>query len=150
MIALLLALLFPAAAFAVDVPAVVERVSDADTVYVRGQAGAQFVHPDGTAIFVPTSKEIGVRVKGIDAPEIRGRCDRERLKAQEGKRFVERLLPPGTVVRLRGVTGNVYSGRVDAEVVLPDGRNLAEVLLWHPERLVVPSSTKRTEDWCAQ
>lgn len=151
MIAFLLALLLlPSPARAVDIPAIVERVFDADTVVVQGRAGAQLDFPGGATVFVPTSATVGVRVRGIDAPEIRGRCPRERQKAQEGKRFVEALLPPGTVIRLREVTANVYPGRIDAVVVLPDGRTLADVVLGHPGRLAVPSALARTADWCTE
>lgn len=152
MLLLLIFLLYsPALAWAApwDIPAVVSRVYDADTVFILGQAGVQIALPDGTRVFIPTSKEIGVRVMGIDGPELRGsKCPQERALAEEGRDFVKTLLSPGSVIRLQDVKKNVYPGRIDATILLEDGRDLTAILLEHPKRLVVPSTDKRTEDWC--
>jgi micrococcal nuclease len=61
--------------------------------------------------------EGGVRVLGVDTPEIRGECPEESDKALAARDFVRELLV-GELVLLADVQHDKYGGRVDAVVLL--------------------------------
>lgn len=83
----------------------VVRVIDGDTLEVR-----VFLWPGLIA-------EYAVRVRGIDAPEIRGPgCEEERVLGEEAKAWVERFYKPGMFVRLENVDRDPFAGRVVADV----------------------------------
>lgn len=109
---LLVVLLLPA-----EYPARVVRVVDGDTVMVTVQ-----VWPDLQA-------ETSIRILGVDTPELRGKCNEEKKKAQETKAALEKLLPKNSTVRLRNLKPDKYAGRHDADVHLGDGRSVAEILI---------------------
>lgn len=138
--------LLAAPAMAQDIPSpyseyygTVERVIDGDTLDIRID-----LWPGLTAHYA-------VRVRGIDAPELRGAaCPQERLWAEEARAQAERLYPPGTTVRIEDVELDSF-GRAIADVRRwrsdrwlwfaseMVGRNMAEA--WTPEMDDI--------DWCA-
>lgn len=62
---------------------------------------------------------VSVRLRGIDTPELHGPCP---TQAQAAKAMLSRLL--ATVpIRLTDIAHNKYAGRVDATVMLGDGRD---------------------------
>ncbi len=69
-----------------------------------------------------------VRVKGVDTPEIRGKCEAENQKAREARDFVKSLIL-GEVVFLEHVKHGKYAGRVFADVKLEGGGSLAEQII---------------------
>jgi endonuclease YncB( thermonuclease family) len=93
----------PASALRSGHPAEVVRVLDGDTFEARVQ-----VWP-GMQI---TTR---VRLRGIDTPELRARCDDERVKALAARAALARLLAEGSVGIAR-VGQDKYGGRVDADV----------------------------------
>lgn len=83
----------------------VVRIIDGDTLEAR------------VALWPGLIAVYSIRVRGIDAPEIRGaRCEDEREWGLRAKAQVERLYPPGRPIRLRDVQYDVWSGRVLADV----------------------------------
>lgn len=87
--------------------AVVERVSDGDTVVLGGLGRSRLI--------------------GIDTPEVHGR---DECFGQRASAFVERLLPPGTRVRYRlGVEERDRFGRPLVYVWLRDRRFLNALLV---------------------
>ena len=70
----LVIVLLSSAAGADDLPVEVVRVYDGDTVTVNVPGWPDIV-----------GREIGVRIKGIDAPEIRGKCEQEKLAAVKAR-----------------------------------------------------------------
>lgn len=61
--------------------------------------------------------EYSVRVRGIDAPEIRRpSCEEERSWGDEAKAQLEKLYDVGSEVRLENVAYDSFSGRVLADV----------------------------------
>jgi endonuclease YncB( thermonuclease family) len=56
-----------------------------------------------------------IRLRGIDAPELRARCDDERLKALAARDGLAKILNEGSVGVSR-VGQDKYGGRVDADV----------------------------------
>lgn len=58
---------------------------------------------------------VSVRIRGIDAPEMRGRCGAERRAARRARAALGRLLGHGPVT-VRNIGGDKYYGRVLADV----------------------------------
>jgi micrococcal nuclease len=86
------------------VPARIIRVIDGDTVLV-------VAHPwPGHAV------RVSVRLRGIDTPERRSRCDGERRAANQARRELERLVSNAPTVNLINVSGGKYYGRVLADL----------------------------------
>lgn len=109
----------PASAYDVlpgPVDAVVLQVIDGDTIDVRAQ------------IWLRQAIETRVRLLGVDAPELRGKCDAEQRMAEAARDFVRARLAAGSVV-LRELRFDKYGGRVLARVETADGEDLARALL---------------------
>lgn len=72
-----------------------------------------------------------VRVYGINAPEIHSVDPAEKRAGQAALAHANLLVPPDSLVTIRGVKGNDKEkfGRWLAEIVLPDGRNFAEEMI---------------------
>ncbi len=69
-----------------------------------------------------------VRLRGIDAPELHGRCQREKDLALQAKRLLGEETTPQ--VRLTNIEGDKYYGRVEADVTtVPDGLDLSDAML---------------------
>lgn len=69
-----------------------------------------------------------VRVRGIDAPEINGQCETEKMLAISARDYVRELLIDESVM-LCDIEDDKYGGRVLAWVFLYDGESLAERLV---------------------
>ncbi len=72
-------------------------------------------------------KHIPVRVLGIDAPELRGKCQSEKDKARAAKQFTVAILRNGNVIELRNIQRGKYF-RLLADVYI-DGRSLGQDLI---------------------
>ena len=70
---------------------------------------------------------VPIRVKAVDAPEIRGKCPREKEAARAAKAYTVALLRQARTIELRNIQRGKYF-RLLAEVWV-DGRNLAENLI---------------------
>lgn len=97
-------------------PATVERVVDGDTLAVR------------VTIWLGQELSVLVRIRGIDAPEMRGRCRRERELAREAADHLTALTGGGPV-RLTNIAGGKYHGRVVADVAGAGSSDLARAML---------------------
>ena len=89
----------------------VERVIDGDTLLVRLDLwpGLEAIYP--------------VRVRGIDAPELRGaKCPEEKLWAKEALAQAEKLYGVGTIVRIENVEIDSF------------GRAVADIRRWRSDR----------------
>lgn len=101
-----------------------------------------------TAAFVWPGQEItiNVRIRGIDAPEMKSRCEAERSAALAARAALEAMVGPGAV-RLRAIGGGKYYGRVLADVEAADGTAVATALL--AQGLVRPYAGGRRAPWCS-
>lgn len=99
--------------------------------------------PDLPAVF---GKKLGLRIWGLDTPEIRGRCARERRLALEARDIVRTMVFSARRIELSKIQRGKYF-RLVARVRV-DGIYLDELLI--EEGLAVPyyGGTK-TKDWCA-
>lgn len=122
------------AVLAGPVPARVIRVVDGDTLVVQAY------------VWVGQAIEVAVRIRGVDAPETRGRCARERELAARATRWLEAAVGDGEV-SLTHISGGKYFGRVVAEVAAADGSALGPGLL--AAGLARPYDGGRREGWCA-
>lgn len=116
------------------VRAEVLSVIDGDTILVRAR------------IWLDLELSVHVRLAGVDAPELRGRCAEERHLAERARALVERAVDGGRVV-LSELEHDKYAGRVVARVTTPDGRDLASALL--AAGLARPYDGGARGSWCA-
>ena len=124
----------PQAAPITGYPADVIRVFDGDTFEARVQ-----VWP-GLEI---TTK---IRLRGIDAPELRARCAEERVLAESAREALAALLAQGRV-GIRQVSLDKYGGRVVADASASGTRDVADTLIagGHVRRY----RGGRRAGWCA-
>ena len=74
-------------------------------------------------------ERVPVRVLGVDAPELRGKCESEKVKARESKQFTVQALRSAKTIELRNMQRGKYF-RILADVyVYVDGKNLAGSLI---------------------
>lgn len=91
-------------------------------------------------------ERIPIRVNGVDAPEIRGECDSEKLAAREAKRFTVALLRNAKTIELRNMKRGLYF-RIVADVFI-DGQNLANALIQN--QLARPYDGGKRLGWCEE
>ena len=89
-------------------------------------------------------KNIPVRLKGVDTPEMKGACYQEILKAREAKKFTVQRLRSAKKVELKNMSRDKYF-RIDADVFI-DGKDLAKELI--NNRLGISYSGGIKNDWC--
>lgn len=88
---------------------------------------------------------INIRIRGIDTPEIRGKCQREKIKARKAKKRVRELLTNAKNIMLEQMSRGKYF-RIVA-VIVADGVNIGETLII--ENLAIPYfGGKKTSKWC--
>ena len=116
------------------VPAVVDYVLDGDTFAA------------GVKIDDDITITVRVRIINVDTPELNGTCATEINKANLAKDFVSNLLTRGTVIDLQNIKDDKYLGRIDANVILSDGRDVGEVLI--QENLARPYDGGKRHGWC--
>jgi len=89
--------------------------------------------------------DISIRVNGIDTPEIRGKCAREKNLAKKAKQQVKSLLANAHNIELRNIKRGKYF-RIVADV-WADGLPISQLLI--SEKLAVPyDGGKKTVHWC--
>lgn len=88
-----------------------------------------------------------VRLKDIDAPELRGACASERDQAQASRDRLAGLVGGRSVV-LTDIRPDKYFGRVIARIISPDGVDAGGALL--AGGLARPYRGGRRQGWCDQ
>ena len=91
-------------------------------------------------------KKIGIRLYGIDTPEIRGKSECEKKRAKEARDFVSKLLSNAEVINLKNVSRGKYF-RVVAAIEY-DGKDLATALFEKQFGYPYLGDTKPEVDWC--
>lgn len=115
------------------VAAEVVKVIDGDTLDVLAR------------VWLGQTVHVRVRLDGIDTPELRGRCEGERVRAREARSWLVSQLA-GRSVALRQVRFGKYAGRVVARVELEDGQDLSTMLL--RAGLARAYDGRKRADWC--
>jgi endonuclease YncB( thermonuclease family) len=115
------------------VTAAVEEVVDGDTLRVRAR------------IWLGQELSVLVRLRGIDAPETRSKCEAERALARRAAAYLRAATGTGHVT-LTDISGGKYYGRVLARVTTAEGRDVAAAL--ERVRLARQYSGGPRQPWC--
>ena len=99
------------------VTAQILRVIDGDTILVAARPWPQ------------QTVEVYVRIRGIDAPELKSKCGSVRQAGGNARQALEALTQASGTIQLVNISGDKYFGRIVADVVLPDGRSASSDLL---------------------
>ena len=135
---LLLALiLFPIPAFAADFPNVTyHRCYDGDT--------CTFAIPGVHPLF---GENISVRIAGIDTPEIKGKCQKEKALAMQARNLARRMLGQARRIDFLDAERGKYF-RIVARVVA-DGKDIGRTLI--ARGLAVGyDGGKKVKGWCGK
>jgi len=89
-------------------------------------------------------ERMSIRISGIDTPEMRGKCPKEKDLARKAKKFTVQMLRNGTVIELRNTARGKYF-RILADVDI-DGVNLGKELI--KNNLAVPYHGGKKINWC--
>jgi len=115
-----------------------------DVHYVRNYDGDTITF-DIPSLHPLIGENISIRVAGIDTPEIRGKCKKEKLLAREAKALVRDKLSKALFIDLKNVSRGKYF-RIVADVYV-DGKSLSPFLI--KQNLAHPYTGKgRKKDWC--
>ena len=112
----------------------ITSIYDADTFRVNIEGWPDIV-----------GKHVSIRVLGVDAPELRGKCESEKIAARKAKQHTVGLLRSGKVIELRNMKRGKYF-RILANVFI-DGNSLAESLINND--LARPYDGGKRQGWCA-
>lgn len=115
------------------VEAQVLRVVDGDTIVVRAR------------IWLDQDIRTGVRLLGVDTPELNGKCEKESRLARKARDFVRDKLE-GQTVHLHDIDYDKYARRVVARVRFSESEYLSEVLL--KAGLGHPYGGGKRASWC--
>ena len=72
-------------------------------------------------------EKINICVNGIDTPEIRGKCEKEKYDAKQAKEMVTDILKDAEQIILRNMERGKYF-RIAADVIV-DGENLTDMMI---------------------
>ena len=110
----------------------VQKVIDGDTLSVE------------VPVWLGLALTASVRLRGIDAPELHGQCQREKDLAMAAQKQLAQETP--SQVTLRNIEGDKYYGRVEANVTSAEGIDLGEAML--ASGLARPYDGGKRGDWC--
>jgi endonuclease YncB( thermonuclease family) len=88
---------------------------------------------------------ISVRVLGVDAPELHGKCKAEKDKALQAKAFLKTLIGDSKIITVTNFSWDKYGGRIDADVSV-NGKDVATEML--KSGLVVAYKGGARRNWC--
>ena len=90
-------------------------------------------------------KNIRARLNGIDTPEIKGKCDKEKYDAEQAREMVEDILKDAEKITLKNMQrGNYF--RIASDVIV-DGESLADMLI-EAGMAIKYEGGKKTPKWC--
>jgi micrococcal nuclease len=110
----------------------VARVIDGDTL--------EFV----AHVWLGLSLTTHVRVRGIDTPEVRGACPREKEMAAQATAYLNALTGAGVTVA--NVSDDKYFGRVIADVITTSGADVRTAMI--ASGLARPYDGGASQSWC--
>ena len=133
---LLAASLSPAAAFGltIELREYRDRVCyDGDTCYISISSLPKSLH------------KMSIRVLGIDTPEIRGKCEKEKELALKARVFANETFRAARVIKFLDLKWDKYGGRILSNVYL-DGHLYADMII--NEGLARPYDGGKKDGWC--
>ena len=90
-------------------------------------------------------EKISIRVNGIDTPEIKGKCKKEKYDAKQAKEMVADILTDAEQIILKNMERGKYF-RIATDVFV-DGENLSDILV-EAGMAVRYDGGKKTHKWC--
>ncbi|MEM1040745.1 MAG: thermonuclease family protein [Pseudomonadota bacterium] len=93
---------------------------------------------------------VSVRLRNIDAPELRARCQEERLIAKAAKHhLISLIMQAGTnpTITLYKIGGGKYFGRILASARSSNGIDIGQNMI--KSGLAVPYRQRKRQNWCA-
>ena len=121
----------------------------ADFLEMREFRGNVCYDGDTCYVIAPSLPEslqkMSVRVLGIDTPEIRGGCDKEKALAKQGRVVANREFRAAKLIEFRDLKWDKYGGRVLSNVYL-DGELYAQKLIDSGLARAYDGGTKK--GWC--
>ena len=113
-------------------------------IYLRNYDGdtITFNLPDLHPII---GEKIAIRVNGIDTPEIKGECPKEKYDANQVKDMVADILKDAEQITLKNMKRGKYF-RIAADVIV-DGESLADILI-EAGVAIKYDGGKKTHKWC--
>ena len=90
-------------------------------------------------------QHMGIRINGVDTPEMRGKCEQETVLAKRAKQYTLTMLRSAKTIELRNMQRGKYF-RIVADVYA-DGQSVGEGLV-REELAVVYDGGKKVKDWC--
>jgi endonuclease YncB( thermonuclease family) len=115
------------------VSADVIRVIDGDTLSVRAR------------IWIGLDLVVSARIRGIDTPELNGKCDREKALAAAARTHLAGVVAAGKI-RMGRIEHDKYAGRVLADIVTDNGADLRQAML--ESGLARPYDGGGRDPWC--
>lgn len=115
-------------------PGEVLNVLDGDTVNVK------------VRVWIGTEIETSLRIEGIDAPEMKGKCEKERTLAEAARQEVIHLLN-NSPVQIYNIRLEKYAGRVLAQVQTANGVDIAKHML--EKGLARSYHGEKRRAWCS-
>ena len=113
------------------------KVIDGDTFVAR------------ISIWLRQSVTTKVRLRGIDTPELRGKCAAEKELAKRAKQFATDWLAKNEIV-LKNVSYGTYAGRIIATTQAKGAaQNLEQALLSVKLAQPYQGRRKRAKNWCS-
>ncbi len=109
------------------------RVYDGDTITVDIADWPPIVGDD-----------ISIRVRGLDTPEIRGKCDLEKAMARVARDRMREILEGAEAITLLDYERGKYFRLV--ATVMADGKDVADILIG--EGLAKPYDGGKRQGWC--
>lgn len=91
------------------------------------------------------SIRINIRIRGIDAPEMKSRCAAEHEAALRAREALEKLIGDG-FISISNIGGAKYYGRVLADVETSEGAMVGDELI--ARSLARPYAGGRRQGWC--
>lgn len=113
----------------------VTKVIDGDTFEIETENQSLLIQELG----------LKIRVSGIDTPEMKGKCNKEKELAQKAKKIAS-ILILNKDVKLSNVKWDKFGGRIDATVEIGD-INLAQTLI-NNKLAVEYNGEKKSKNWC--
>lgn len=89
--------------------------------------------------------KIPIRVAGIDTPEIRGKCQAEKILARQARQITIDALNNAKVIKLQNIKRGKYFRLV--AIVMVDDINLGNILI-NKNLAVAYDGGKKTKNWC--
>ena len=132
--------------FAMPVTAVAEKtfgsvtIAEVTSIYDGDTFRANI--PDYPPII---GQHMGIRINGVDTPEMRGKCEQENVLARKAKQYTVTMLRNAKTIELRNMQRGKYF-RIVAEVYA-DGQSVGDGLV-REGLAVVYDGGKKVKDWC--